>query len=66
MKFSKKVRRSKVRRSKVRRSKVRRNKKLKGGTGFRSPEYINFTPFSKYSYNIADIPLNRALGAASR
>ena len=67
MKFSKKVRRSKVRRSKVRRSKVRRNKKLKGGTGFRAPQGVNFIPFSKSSYTfIKDVPLNRALGAASR
>jgi hypothetical protein len=45
----------------------RRNKTMKGGTGFRAPQGVNFVPFSKSSYSfIQDVPLDRALGAASR
>mgnify|MGYP006871774725 CR=1 FL=1 len=45
----------------------RKNKSMKGGTGFRAPQGVNFIPFSKSSYSfIKDVPLNRALGAASR
>jgi hypothetical protein len=59
-----KSRRNKSRRNKSRR---RRNKTIKGGTGFRAPQGVNFVPFSKSSYSfIQDVPLNNALGAASR
>ena len=56
------------RNNKSRRNKhTRRNKSMKGGTGFRAPQGVNFVPFSKSSYSfIQDVPLNRALGAASR
>jgi len=45
--------------------KTRRNKNMKGGTGFRAPEYVNFVPFSKTTFSNSE-PLVRALGAASR
>ncbi len=60
---------NKSRRNKSRRNKSsrRRNKSMKGGTGFRAPQGVNFVPFSKSSYSfIQDVPLNNALGAASR
>jgi hypothetical protein len=50
-----------------RNNKSRRNKSMKGGTGFRAPQEPNFFPFSEDSFKyIQDVPLNRALGAASR
>jgi hypothetical protein len=68
-----KSRRNKSRRNKSRRNKSRRNNKsrrhksMKGGTGFRAPQGVNFVPFSNSSYSfIQDVPLNNALGAASR
>ena len=56
------------RNNKSRRNKhTRRNKYIKGGTGFRAPQEENFFPFSKSSFKyIQDVPLVRALGAASR
>ena len=46
---------------------TRRNKTMKGGTGYRAPQGVNFIPFSKSSFSyIQDVPLDRALGAASR
>jgi hypothetical protein len=44
---------------------TRRNKSMKGGTGFRAPEYVNFVPYSESTFSNSE-PLVRALGAASR
>ena len=56
------------RNNKSRRNKhTRRNKSMKGGTGFRAPQGVNFVPFSKSSFRyILDVPLNNALNTASR
>ena len=56
------------RNNKSRRNKhTRRNKSMKGGTGFRAPQGVNFVPFSKsYFRYILDVPLNNALNTASR
>jgi hypothetical protein len=68
MKHINKLNNKKTRRNKSRRNnKSIRHKSMKGGTGFRAPQGVNFIPFSKSSYSfIQDVPLNRALGAASR
>jgi hypothetical protein len=68
MKHINKLNNKKTRRNKSRRNnKSKRHKSMKGGTGFRAPQGVNFVPFSKSSYSfIQDVPLNRALGAASR
>jgi hypothetical protein len=38
---------------------------MKGGTGFRAHEYVNFVPYSESTFSNSE-PLVRALGAASR
>jgi len=64
-KLSKKIK-QKLRKSR-RNNHTIRNKSMKGGTGYRAPQGVNFIPFSKSSYSfIQDVPLDRALGAASR
>ena len=68
MKHINKLNNKKTRRNKSRRNnKSKRHKSMKGGTGFRAPQGVNFVPFSKSSYSfIQDVPLNNALNAASR
>ena len=62
--LSKRLSRRLSRRNKKNMSK-RNKRNMKGGTGFRAPEYVNFVPFSKTTFNNSE-PLVRALGAASR
>ena len=68
MKHINKLNNKKTRRNKSRRNnKSIRHKSMKGGTGFRAPQGVNFVPFSKSSFRyILDVPLNNALNTASR
>ena len=68
--MSKRLSKRNIRKNKSRRNKyTRRNKTMKGGTGFRAPEYVNFVPYSNTTFNNTfnnTEPIVRALGAASR
>ena len=57
--------RNRINKKSRRNNKSRRNKSMKGGTGSRAPEYVNFVPYSNTTISNSE-PLVRALGAASR